>query len=716
MALHFPRAIHYATPGVLALLGHWWVYSHRKKHASCHDKQEVAIEEEQQEEVPGDGSSPKTEECIPQRQPFSLEEECPENETSTSLLSAGLLLPHLLCQAQERLDLSEDLPGPSVITIQYSTLEDNGETLDSRGSQEESSVPACVSLPLSQRPEGCHSSTAVSLRQGSSCSANQEQWPSATLTQESLGIVEISSAEQSDDSSVKPPKDSQMPEVVLLNPGSVAALCLQLEKGASAPQGFLNNEVEVVSSPKDSAVSVLPDSLESGCLQSREEVMSDSIVSTVPVCQKDSQTQGDELEREKIGGVSLNKEEVEEIEQVATQAISKVILAATEKVLSGPASDVSTQSCQATASSVERPRKVASVVSSDQMLAEEATAADENIAVRSGGVVLTSPRTEERDHSVTDPSESNHRKKIILPCECCCDKEVQEGVVEPGDGIPWQMAVLFAFDCVGICAVSQVKMWHMTNFGKRQSASTASSALGKWWQVPMEEWNMMYYGMKSSSVPAVRKLGMQLQYQKLRKTLNWLLLPDGVTVEVVVAHQVDAGHVSTSAPPPPTFHVLRSLDQQTYACCSDPAVPTLPTPAEVGIICAAPGLDGAWLRAQVISYFEETGEVELRYVDGGYDKVKIDTLRQIRSDLLSLPFQEAEVLRGNVVPPPGEDQFSSEADAAVAEMSRGAVLAAQVTYDSASLPLIGLWDLMGDEVVSINETLVGRGFAQWLSY
>lgn len=61
----------------------------------------------------------------------------------------------------------------------------------------------------------------------------------------------------------------------------------------------------------------------------------------------------------------------------------------------------------------------------------------------------------------------------------------------------------------------------------------------------------------------------------------------------------------------------------------------------VGIICAAPGLDGAWLRAQVISYFEETNEVELRYVDyGGYDRVKVDTLRQIRS-LAPLPWPEA---------------------------------------------------------------------------
>lgn len=51
----------------------------------------------------------------------------------------------------------------------------------------------------------------------------------------------------------------------------------------------------------------------------------------------------------------------------------------------------------------------------------------------------------------------------------------------------------------------------------------------------------------------------------------------------------------------------------------------------VGVICAAPALDGAWWRAQVITFYKETNEVEIRYVDyGGYDRVKIDTLRQIR--------------------------------------------------------------------------------------
>ncbi|XP_067394150.1 A-kinase anchor protein 1, mitochondrial [Emydura macquarii macquarii] len=198
---------------------------------------------------------------------------------------------------------------------------------------------------------------------------------------------------------------------------------------------------------------------------------------------------------------------------------------------------------------------------------------------------------------------------------------------------------------------------------------------------------------------------------------SWLMLPDGVTVEVIVVNQVNAGHMFVQQHTHPTFHVLRSLDQQMYVCYSQPGIPTLPTPVEVGVICAAPGLDGAWWRAQVVGYFKDNSEVEIRYVDyGGYERVKIDTLRQIRSDFVTLPFQGAEVLLDNVVPLPDEDHFSSEADSTVSEMTRGTPLLAQVTnYDSATgLPLIQLWSMMGDEVVSINRALVERGFAQWI--
>ncbi|XP_034024467.1 A kinase (PRKA) anchor protein 1b isoform X2 [Thalassophryne amazonica] len=112
---------------------------------------------------------------------------------------------------------------------------------------------------------------------------------------------------------------------------------------------------------------------------------------------------------------------------------------------------------------------------------------------------------------------------------------------------------------------------------------------------------------------------------------SWLLLPSGVTVEVIVVNIVSAGHVFVQQHTHPTYHALRSLDQQMFMCYSQPGTPALPSPAEVGVICAAPAVEGAWWRAQVITFYKETNEVEIRYVDyGGYDRVKIDTLRQIR--------------------------------------------------------------------------------------
>ncbi|XP_004645334.1 A-kinase anchor protein 1, mitochondrial isoform X2 [Octodon degus] len=197
---------------------------------------------------------------------------------------------------------------------------------------------------------------------------------------------------------------------------------------------------------------------------------------------------------------------------------------------------------------------------------------------------------------------------------------------------------------------------------------------------------------------------------------SWLMLPDGITVEVIVVNQVNAGHLFVQQHTHPTFHALRSLDQQMYLCYSQPGIPTLPTPVEITVICAAPGVDGAWWRAQVVASYEETNEVEIRYVDyGGYKRVKVDVLRQIRSDFVTLPFQGAEVLLDSVMPLSDDDHFSPEADAAMSEMTGNSALLAQVTsYSPAGLPLIQLWSVVGDEVVLINRSLVERGLAQWV--
>ncbi|XP_070685078.1 A kinase (PRKA) anchor protein 1b [Pempheris klunzingeri] len=198
---------------------------------------------------------------------------------------------------------------------------------------------------------------------------------------------------------------------------------------------------------------------------------------------------------------------------------------------------------------------------------------------------------------------------------------------------------------------------------------------------------------------------------------SWLLLPSGVTVEVIVVNIVSAGHVFVQQHTHPTYHALRSLDQQMFLCYSQPGTPALPSPAEVGVICAAPAVEGAWWRAQVITFYKETNEVEIRYVDyGGYDRVKIDSLRQIRSDFVTLPFQGAEVLLDNIAPLPGEDRFSQDATSALEEMTRGQALLAQVSnYDNnTGLPLVHLWNMVGDEVISVNRTLAERGLGVWV--
>ncbi len=71
--------------------------------------------------------------------------------------------------------------------------------------------------------------------------------------------------------------------------------------------------------------------------------------------------------------------------------------------------------------------------------------------------------------------------------------------------------------------------------------------------------------------------------------LHWiyllqLLLPNGVTVEVIVVNIVSAGHLFVQQHTHPTYHALRSLDQQMFLCYSQPGTPPLPSPVEGKIV------------------------------------------------------------------------------------------------------------------------------------
>lgn len=74
-----------------------------------------------------------------------------------------------------------------------------------------------------------------------------------------------------------------------------------------------------------------------------------------------------------------------------------------------------------------------------------------------------------------------------------------------------------------------------------------------------------------------------------------------------------------------------------------------------GILCAAPAEEG-WFRALIKTVHESKAECDIMFVDyGGYVyNVPISTLRQIRYDFLSLPFQASECYLANVMPADGK--------------------------------------------------------------
>lgn len=195
---------------------------------------------------------------------------------------------------------------------------------------------------------------------------------------------------------------------------------------------------------------------------------------------------------------------------------------------------------------------------------------------------------------------------------------------------------------------------------------------------------------------------------------SWLLLPQDVFVEVTMS-QVEAGlHLFVQQHKHLSYQALPTLTQHMQLCYSQPGCPSLPTPIEVGVVCAAPVTGSGWQRAQVIQCDRESGMAHIRYVDiGGYDTINSATLRQIRSDFVTLPFQAAEVLLDNITFLPGEEEFSLEAKAALEELTANMALIIKVTGSQDGLPLVHMWKQMGDEVVLLNRLLAERGFCTW---
>ncbi|KJH46505.1 tudor domain protein [Dictyocaulus viviparus] len=197
---------------------------------------------------------------------------------------------------------------------------------------------------------------------------------------------------------------------------------------------------------------------------------------------------------------------------------------------------------------------------------------------------------------------------------------------------------------------------------------------------------------------------------------SWLTLPDEIPCEVVCSSVIDPGHFFLQQPTHPSFSSLSHLDMymiRLYSQRSD--IPDLPKPCQTGLLCAAPVL-GAWFRAVTVSYNADTDEVMLRFVDyGGYTRLPRSELRQIRTDLMSLPFQAIECYLAHVQPIDGTWQWSEEAFAFFQKLCMGKVINATVVGFNISdkVPMVELTVLNEEgKPVRMDEELMNSGFAK----
>lgn len=193
-----------------------------------------------------------------------------------------------------------------------------------------------------------------------------------------------------------------------------------------------------------------------------------------------------------------------------------------------------------------------------------------------------------------------------------------------------------------------------------------------------------------------------------------LHLPEGVSCDVILSNVVDAAHIFVRQPTHPTYPSLSRLDQFMNATYSVDTPPVLsPHP---GDICAV-NMCNAWYRAMVVSLLDDM-EVEVKFVDyGGYARAPISSLRQIRYDFMTLPFQATECYLANVKPTDENQGWSKEANVVFHDLAQGQMLQAKiVAYADDGIPLIHLHKIQGASSVFINQELVNRGLAEWIEH
>jgi len=190
-----------------------------------------------------------------------------------------------------------------------------------------------------------------------------------------------------------------------------------------------------------------------------------------------------------------------------------------------------------------------------------------------------------------------------------------------------------------------------------------------------------------------------------------LALAEGVMHDVFVSSIVGGGHVFLQQPCHPTYWALERLDQCMNNTYNQFNCPQVPQPIVLNSVCAAP-CDGGWYRCQIVSYDEDTDTCDVKYLDyGGYASLAATSLKQIRTDFLSLPFQAIECYLANIQP-----QDDENVSALVLEelVSGQVVQARMIGTNEQGIPMVHLYRAVSGQTTMVNRELVDRNCAQWL--
>merc|ERR1719436_40851 len=208
----------------------------------------------------------------------------------------------------------------------------------------------------------------------------------------------------------------------------------------------------------------------------------------------------------------------------------------------------------------------------------------------------------------------------------------------------------------------------------------------------------------------------QVNRSKSSKQLNLngsvcLSLAEGVMHDVFVSSIVSGGHVFLQQPYHPTYFALERLDQCMSNTYSHVHCPTIPQPVVLNSVCAAP-CDEGWYRCQIVSYDKETEMCDIKYLDyGGYHSISVHSLRQIRTDFLSLPFQAIECYLANINPTDDQNISAFVLEELVSDQ---VVQARMIGTNEQGVPMIHLYRNSNGQTTMVNKELVDRDCAQWL--